>query len=67
MQAIKEKLLNEIGFGWNVMCRLFQPNIWMNPYFLVELNRQQMIEIENKVENSRPGKCSGGDLDNYLL
>ena len=52
---IKEKLLNEIRFSWNVMRQLFEPARWINEYLLIELSKKQMKKIKDKVEDQRPG------------
>lgn len=38
------------------MCKLFEPNIWINQYLFVELSDDEIIEIKNKIEDSRPGR-----------
>lgn len=62
LKSVKEKLLGEIGFSWNVMCKLFEPGIWIDRYLLVELDARQMTAIKDRVEDLRPGKLTKFEL-----
>lgn len=62
LKSVEEKLLGEIGFSWNVMCKLFEPGIWIDRYLLVALDARQMAQIQDKVEALRPGELTKFEL-----